>query len=421
MKLLLNQVLQSDLCSGCGLCCVVAENDAIHIEVDNDGFQRPTLNPNYEYKHIASNPDSEAFSRACPGLNLDIRPYKSEHYHPIWGETRSVMRGYALDNEIRRAGSSGGVISALAEYCLDHNLVDGVIQIQASASNPLLNVAVISRTRKNIIASSGSRYAPASPVEALKWIAKSNEKYLFIGKPCDVGAVRQWQAHDPRLKENIPYLFSFMCAGTPSIIGTYQVLEKLDVSREELVSFRYRGDGWPGLTKATLQSGKTRTMTYNDSWGRVLNRHLQTRCKICPDGIGEFADIVCADGWEGDEKGYPSFEERDGHSLILLRTEKGSDLFRSAERHGVVKADTFHIENINAIQPFQYYRRATIFPRLLAMKLLMLKTPRYKGFELSKAMRSIGAYQGFKAFIGMLVRRKKIKRRRLAVSDVSNN
>ncbi|MCZ9335713.1 Coenzyme F420 hydrogenase/dehydrogenase, beta subunit C-terminal domain, partial [Klebsiella pneumoniae] len=87
-------------------------------------------------------------------------------------------------------------------------------------------------------ASSGSRYAPASPGEALKWVAMSTEKYLFIGKPCDVAAVRQMQQHNPRLKENIPYIVSFMCAGTPSLQGTEQVLDKLEVKRSDVTAFR---------------------------------------------------------------------------------------------------------------------------------------------------------------------------------------
>jgi len=413
MKALLDRVLKNDLCSGCGMCSSVASDDALRMRLNADGYHRPALNPAYRDKEIADAPTTGAFAKSCPALNLDIRPYKSKNYHPIWGEILDTLKGYAADDEIRQAGSSGGVISALAQYCLDRKLVDGVIQIQASQQDPLENVAIISRSRQNVIASSGSRYAPASPGEALKWVAMSTEKYLFIGKPCDVAAVRQMQARNPRLKENIPYVVSFMCAGTPSLHGTEQVLEKLDAKREDVTAFRYRGDGWPGLTKATLKNGEARTMTYNDSWGKVLNRHLQTRCKICPDGIGEFADIVCADGWEGDEKGYPSFEEREGNSLILVRTPNGRELFRNAEADGVVKAEAFDTGSIFAIQPFQYYRRTTILPRLWAMKLLMLKTPSYKGFELGKGMREIGLYQSFKAFTGLLVRRKKIKRRAL--------
>jgi len=47
------------------------------------------------------------------------------------------------------------------------------------------------------------------------------------------------------------------------------------------------------------------------------------------------------------------------------------------------------------------------------MKLLLLKTPSYKGFELGKGAKEIGFYQSFKAFTGLLVRRKKIKKRAL--------
>src|SRR3712207_7050821 len=41
---------------------------------------------------------------------------------------------------------------------------------------------------------------------------------------------------------------------------------------------------------------------------------FRSRCKICPDGTGEFADIVCADAWYGKD-GYPDFAEREGRSL----------------------------------------------------------------------------------------------------------
>lgn len=416
MKALVNQVLENDLCSGCGMCSGAAEEGALRMKTNADGFRRPFLNPLYKERPIAGEERSAAFGESCPALNLDITPYRTEHYDPLWGEVKASLKGYATDPETRRSGSSGGVLSALAQYCLESGRVDGIIEVRASTINPLENVTVVSRSRPNIIASSGSRYAPASSAEALALIASSDERFMFIGKPCEVAAVRQMQARDPRLKRNIPYILSFMCAGTPSIKGTDQLLDQLEVPRDRLASFRYRGDGWPGKTKATLENGETRTMTYNESWGKVLNKHLQTRCKICPDGIGEFADIVCADGWEASENGYPSFEESDGRSLILVRSDKGSELFGNAQRSGVVQAEAFDVAQIAAIQPFQYYRRATLLPRLWAMRVLLMKTPRYKGFELSKGLRKIGLIQGFRAFAGFLVRRKKIRKRQLELA-----
>ena len=317
-------MLNNDLCSGCGMCSSVADDDAIKIRLTGDGYHRPVLNAQYQNKPVANEQTSAAFAKSCPALNLDIRPYKSANYHPIWGEILDTLKGYATDNEIRQAGSSGGVISALAQYCLEKNLVDGVIQIQASHTDPLENVATISRSRQNIIAS-GSRYAPASPGEALKWVAMSTEKYLFIGKPCDVAAVRQMQ-HDPRLKENIPYIVSFMCAGTPSLQGTEQVLDKLEVERKDVTAFRYRGDGWPGLTKATLK----RRRTHHDLQ-RLLGKGAQpSPADPLQDLPGRHRRVrryrLCRRLGRR-RKGYPSFEEREGNSLILVRTAKGRELF----------------------------------------------------------------------------------------------
>ena len=104
MKALLNRVLNNDLCSGCGMCSSVAEDDAIKIRLTGDGYHRPVLNSQYQDKPVASEQTSAAFAKSCPALNLDIRPYKSANYHPIWGEILDTLKGYAADDEIRQAG-----------------------------------------------------------------------------------------------------------------------------------------------------------------------------------------------------------------------------------------------------------------------------------------------------------------------------
>ena len=55
-------------------------------------------------------------------------------------------------------------------------------------------------------------------------------------------------------------------------------------------------------------------MSYADSWGAHLSKHVQFRCKICPDAVGGVADIACADAWYGGDSGYPQFDEAAGRS-----------------------------------------------------------------------------------------------------------
>ncbi|HAJ88435.1 MAG TPA: coenzyme F420 hydrogenase, partial [Pseudomonas sp.] len=71
MKALLNRVLNNDLCSGCGMCSSVADDDAIKIRLTGDGYHRPVLNAQYQNKPVANEQTSAAFAKSCPALNLD--------------------------------------------------------------------------------------------------------------------------------------------------------------------------------------------------------------------------------------------------------------------------------------------------------------------------------------------------------------
>ena len=56
-----------------------------------------------------------------------------------------------------------------------------------------------SRTRAELLAATGSRYAPASPCDGLKMIEDAPGPCVFIGKPCDVEGLRLSQAARPTL------------------------------------------------------------------------------------------------------------------------------------------------------------------------------------------------------------------------------
>lgn len=189
---------------------------------------------------------------------------------------------------------------------------------------------------------------------------------------------------DERVKTQIPYLISFMCAGIPSLKGTEEMLARMGVGDQPLKSLRYRGDGWPGKAKAVLADGSSFEMDYNTSWGTILNRHLQFRCKICPDGSGEFADVVCADAWYGKD-GYPDFAEREGRSLILSRTAVGEALVEAAMRDGAVTAEDLPVEEIARMQPYQVNRKQMVLGRLIATRLRLGSAPVYRRMGLLRA------------------------------------
>jgi coenzyme F420 hydrogenase subunit beta len=282
--------------------------------------------------------------------------------------------------------------------------VDCVVHVGTQEIDPFLTTVHRSRTGAQVLANAGSRYAPAAPLVGLTDLLEEEQtRFAFVGKPCDIAALRAYEKLNPGIERRIVFLISFFCAGTPSILATYDLVRALGVNRSVVRQFRYRGFGWPGRATAVDVGGQEYSMSYDDSWGRILGPRLQFRCKICPDGVGELADIVFGDAWHLKD-GRPSFEERPGRSLILARTAKGERLLAEAESAGYLETAEFDLRDLAAIQPYQRNRRRAIAARLLALRLVGRPVPRYEGFHLFRNAADAGVLYFLKQSGGMFYR-----------------
>ncbi len=373
---LLEEISKSGLCTGCGLCQAIAPPGAVTMEMSTLGYLRPKVNT------LIAKDTEQAINRVCPGVIVEHESI-GDNYHPNWGPITSVHVGYANDTEIRRLGSSGGVISALCNYLIQTKQVDFIAQIGADGANPIANKLHLSRTREEVVKAAGSRYAPTAPLASLNELLATGERFAFVGKPCDAAALRAYLRYNPQHEAQVPYIISFMCAGIPSQQATVDVINAMGANPSEVATFRYRGDGWPGMARAIQTDGQAFEMDYNSSWGNILGKQLQYRCKICADGIGEFADIVCADAWYGKD-GYPDFAEREGRSLILARTQKGAQLITSAVTDQAISMQPLAVEEIALMQPYQLNRKRLAAARSIATRLALGRTTKFKRLKLGK-------------------------------------
>lgn len=398
----LKRVVKTKLCTGCGLCSALTAEGKIDIQMSEAGLLRPVQ------KSSLSSEEENLIAETCPGLNIIQHSY-ADYDHAIWGPVVRLYTGYATDSDLRHHASSGGAISALLNYLLEAGHIDFVVQNAADNKAPLQNKVFESFNKTDVFKAAGSRYAPSAPLSYLREQLEKPGRFAFVGKPCDVAALRHLATKDERINEKIPYFFSFFCAGIPSTNGAKKILEKLNVAEKDVKRFRYRGDGWPGFAVAHQNDGREARMSYHDSWGKILSKHVQFRCKICPDGIGGAADIVCADAWHCDEQGYPLFNEEAGRSLIVIRTAKGQTVLQNAVKEGFVNITPFDINEIEKFQPSQARRKKLILSRLLAMALIKKDWPRFKGLQLFKSAKQIDLFQNLKSFLGMVRRVRKIR------------
>jgi len=396
----LKRVAQGALCAGCGGCALVGEG-AVEMEMLPPGFLRPV-----ERGPVSAAAEAR-IAALCPGLGQSVTVGERTD-HPLWGPYLEMHTGHATDPDLRFRASSGGGLSALLVHLLAAGEIDGVVQTAAGSlpeTAPVANVAVLSQSAGEIADAAGSRYAPSAPLAGIgPYLEAPTGRYAFVGKPCDVAALRALEAQDPRVAARFPYLLSFFCAGVPSQNAAESLLRALGTGPEEVTAFRYRGHGWPGRATATLRDGSERSMTYMESWGSVLSREVQNRCKICADGTGTAADIVCADAWEADERGYPRFEETDGISLIVPRTQKGLALMQAARAAGHLETAPFDPAGLEAIQPGQTKRRQALLARLAGLRITGRPVPRYRGLLLRQAARQNSLKANFVNFAGMVRR-----------------
>lgn len=387
-----DRVLKGELCTGCGLCAGVA-GSGIAMTTVAPGYTRPI-------GQGATSPAAErAIAAACPGAKV-AEWQDAPQSHPFWGPAYRVLTGYATDDAVRHAGSSGAALTMLAIHALRAGRVEGVLHVMADPERPTRNVVQLSTTTEQVLAGAGSRYAASSPLAEVDALLSRGKRFVFIGKPCDVSALRRLATVDARVDGLVPYMFAFFCAGVPSHDGADRIIRQMGLEPADVVRFRYRGNGWPGLTRAETADGQVGEMRYADSWGGQLSKQVQFRCKICPDAVGGVADVAAADAWYGGESGYPEFEEQAGRSLILTRTRAGDALLDSAIAAGDMAVDPLAYDQIDLMQPAQARRKRQLAARLAACAATLQPRPDMRGLSIAAAAKRMPMREALKTFAG---------------------
>ncbi|MEE6257803.1 Coenzyme F420 hydrogenase/dehydrogenase, beta subunit C-terminal domain [Plantactinospora sonchi] len=412
-----HDVASGKLCTGCGVCAYLAPDEVRMVDVLDHGRRplpiTPVRNGNTAPAAAGSSGAAAALG-CCPGAGLGHetrRPEPGEiaELRSAWGPVRAIWEGYAADPAIRYAGSSGGVATALAGHCLTGEGMAGVLHIGARADVPYLNETRLSRSPAELLANAGSRYAPASPCDRLDLVENAEGPCVFVGKPCDVAAVRMARRLRPELDRRLGLTIAIFCAGTPTTRGTLEMLDRLGVEDPTgLESVHYRGSGWPGAARARLTDDppeRRRELSYAESWGDILQKHRQWRCYLCPDHTGEFADVAVGDPW------YRPTGDDPGQSLVLARTERGVRLVEAAIAAGALVLTPVAPTILPASQPNLLGARGAVWGRVTTLRAVGLPAPRFRHLPMAGIWwRHLSLAEKLRSTLGTL---RRIGRKRL--------
>lgn len=392
---MIDKIKKYHLCIGCGLCSSILGEASCPMTLNKEGFYSPRP------LHKLSNQESALIKRVCPGIRVEGKPHLG-----TWGPLVSIRQAWSSDNQIRHKAASGGVVTSLAICLLEQKMVDAILQIGVRDNSYLYNELHISRTKEEVINNAQSRYAPALVFHHIKEILDSgNSTFALIGKPCDIAALQNYIREFPQYKNRIKYYISIFCAGMPSYNATIQTWQQSG-HKDEPISLKYRGDGWPGNFKAVFRDGSTFMLSYHESWGKILGRHLGFRCKICPDGIGMLADIAVGDSWNTKD-GYPDFTEDKGRCFCMVRTITGEELMQKAIQCQYIEENTLPISKIKEQQPYQWERRTLEGWRLLPTQIYTHFLLHFKDLSIWRLSLKANIIKGIKNAIGTYKRLKK--------------
>lgn len=346
------EVVESGLCIGCGLCAALGPFDMAYT---SEGRLRP--------KRTGPG-DEAAILKACPGVIAEPNAERGPKNDMIWGSFHSIQEAWAADPDVRFRAATGGVLTALGMYLLRSGKAQFVLHCAADPGAPARSRWVMSDTPEEVSARAGSRYGPTDTLAGLEAALARAEPFVIVAKPCDAGAIRARAKDDPRIDRNLVALLVMVCGGASDLGKVDATLREFNLVEDDVTLLRYRGNGNPGATRIETRKGEVFEKTYQQMWGDETGWRIQSRCKVCPDALGEAADLAAADIWPD---ATPAGED-EGFNGVITRTAAGEALFRDAIAAGALcGGSNMSAEDFSQTQPHQVRKKHNLAARLRGM------------------------------------------------------
>jgi coenzyme F420 hydrogenase subunit beta len=291
----------------------------------------------------------------------------------------------------------------LGRFLLDSGRVEVIVHVAASRRAPMRSERHLSVRPVDVLDGTGSRYGPAAPLRHLHEVLDGGRRFALIGKPCDVGAVRNLARLDPRVDELMAYALTMICGGASELGKSREVLHRLGIAERDVTLFRYRGHGNPGATRIETRQGRVDELTYGQMWEDERTWRLQSRCKICPDAIGEAADLVAGDTWPGAS---PAGDDS-GFNSIVARTVAGAELLSDAVAAGALTVcEPLGPRQLDDFNPHQVVKKRAVGARLLALRAAGQPVPRVRRLRIARMTFANGVPAAAREVRGTLARRR---------------
>jgi coenzyme F420 hydrogenase subunit beta len=393
----LYRVVEEGLCIGCGLCQSLAGSNKIIVKRVESGYECPVVVGKIDHEIV------DLIYDTCPGTRFDGMPLhildSDTRIDLYWGPCRQTFLAHASDHDTRKKAATGGVLTALAKFLVGSERVKFVLHSRPSQQEPTFGEHQLSFNEADVSKGTGSIYGPTAPLREIKSTLDLNQPFAFIGKPCDIAALRNLALFDKRVEKLIKYWLAPVCGGYVPPTAMNKFLSTRGLTQTDLKQFCYRGEGCPGRVEFETNDGRTWDADMLEPFGGYDEHSWQLpyRCKICPDGTGEAADIVAGDQWENASPDPVKALTDPGTNAVIVRTSAGEKLMVEAQNAGYITLENqFDLRWYDTCQPHQISKKKSIRARWDGLAAEGRLVPRSQGLRLDRLAQEIDA-QTYKA------------------------
>jgi coenzyme F420 hydrogenase subunit beta len=299
-------VVNAGRCLGCGACILVCPFNCL---VYKD--EKPSL--------VKECPACGMCARICPQYEEDEskieslvfgRERKAEEEFGIY---RRLVVARANDERIQQVCQDGGAVTALLSFALKEGLIDYAVVAGVNPEKPFSPRPELAFTVEEILKSAGAKYSYSPNVLALSEVIRQKKSNVaFVGTPCHVRAIRKMQmAGLKKYCNSLKFIIGLMCSECFTYEGlmTKHIHERLGINLSDIRKINIKGK------MLVSTASEVRTIPLAD-----IKQYARKSCSFCHDFSSELADISAGglglDGW----------------TFIVVRTDKGDELFSSAEK-----------------------------------------------------------------------------------------
>jgi coenzyme F420 hydrogenase subunit beta len=309
---LLEKVILKENCMGCGACLIVCPYNCLEYLKE-----KPKLVKKCEACGICP--------RVCPRYEwswADLEKLvfgRERKSNEDFGVYQSLVLARTTDKEILLNSQDGGVVTALITFALKKGVIDAALLSGLSPDKPFYPMPICATTPEEILECAGTRYTYSPNLLALeRALQQKRQSLAFVGTPCQIQAIRKMEAAKlKRYTSRIKFTVGLMCTESFTYEGLMEkhIQQTLGINLRDVKKMNIKGK-----VILTTNSGETKTISLAEA-----KKYTRKSCLPCTDFSAELADLSAGglglDGW----------------TLTIIRTEQGEEVFRGAEKAGLIK------------------------------------------------------------------------------------